>query len=242
MWLWISAGLIACFLMTSYSEPVGRLIPKIEIGVFSWRMLTLTSFVVAMLAGAVCSTAFRRKALDHQTLPPEGGTINFLSLAVSISILFGALAMSAWYVAWPMWRGQSFEPNLEHYNYATLPRGVPRETPPMDLARLASGAGRVTIERWAPERRELRVETKEPNQLQFRASNFAGWTATVDGKPVEIKEGAVKNIVIDLPAGEHNVTIELLPTPVRRVSNLVTVLSLALLVLVIISAMRFKSV
>ncbi len=239
---WIAAGLIACFLMTKYSEQVGRLIPKIETGVFSWRMLTLASFVVAMLAGAVCSTAFRRKALDHQTLPPEGGTTNFLPLAVSFSILIGALTMSAWYVAWPMWRGQSFEPNPEHYNYATLPRGVPRETPPVDLARLASGAGSVTIERWAPERRELRVETEEPDQLQFRTSNFAGWTATVDGKPVEIKEGVVKNIVIDLPAGEHNVTIELLPTAVRRVSNLVTVLSLALLVLVIISAMRFKSV
>src|SRR5262249_6493675 len=34
IWLWASAGLIACFLMTKYSEPIGRLIPKIEIGVF----------------------------------------------------------------------------------------------------------------------------------------------------------------------------------------------------------------
>src|SRR5215475_2549198 len=51
-WLWGWAGLIACFLMTKYSEPIGRLIPKIEIGVYSWRMMTLTSFAVAMLAGA----------------------------------------------------------------------------------------------------------------------------------------------------------------------------------------------
>jgi len=156
--------------------------------------------------------------------------------------LIGALAASVWYVAWPMWRGQSFEPNPEHYNYATLPRGVPRETPPMDFAQLASGAGRVTIKRWAPELREFRVETEKPDQLQFRTSNFAGWTATVDGKPVEIKEGAVKNIVIDLPAGEHSVTLELRPTPVRRAGSLVTVLSLALLVSIIISAMRFKPV
>ena len=53
-------------------------------------------------------------------------------------ILIGVLAASAWYVAWPMWRAQSFEPNPEHYNYATLPRGAPREAPPMDSARLAS--------------------------------------------------------------------------------------------------------
>ncbi|MGH9938978.1 MAG: hypothetical protein ACREAM_22290, partial [Blastocatellia bacterium] len=172
--------------------------------------------------------------------PPEGGTPNSLPLAASLLILIGALAMSAWYVAWPMWRGQSFEPNPGHYNYATLPRGVPRETPPMEPARLASDAGRVTIERWTPELRELRVELEKSDQLQFRTSNFAGWTATVDGKPVEVREGAVKNVVIDLPGGEHNVALEFRSTPARRAGNLITVLSLALLFLIIVFAIRLK--
>ncbi|MGE0133218.1 MAG: 6-pyruvoyl-tetrahydropterin synthase-related protein [Blastocatellales bacterium] len=222
--LWIAAGLIACFLMTSYSEPIGRLIPGIEIGVYSWRMLGLTSFAAAMLTGA-CFEA-------------RGGIPARL---VAVLILFAALAMSAWHVAWPMWRGQSFEPNFEHYNYATLPRGVPREAPPMSLAQLASGVGRVRIERWTPERRELRVELEKSDQLQFRTSNFAGWTATINSAPVEIKEGAVNNIVIDLPAGEHTVELDLRATPVRRAGSLVTVLSLALLFSIIISAIRFNS-
>ncbi|MGH9850809.1 MAG: 6-pyruvoyl-tetrahydropterin synthase-related protein, partial [Blastocatellia bacterium] len=100
VWLWTSAGLLSCFLMTKYSAPIGRLIPKIEIGVFSWRMLALASLSVALLAGEVCSPAFRRKRLDDRTIPPEGGTTNSFSLL----ILLGALAMSAWYVVWPMWR------------------------------------------------------------------------------------------------------------------------------------------
>jgi hypothetical protein len=144
-------------------------------------------------------------------------------------ILIGALAMSAWYVAWPMWRVQSFEPDPGHYNLATLPRGVPREAPPMDKAQLASGNGRVTIEQWAPELRKLRVEMEKPDQLQFRSSNFAGWTATIDGRLAEIKEGAVKNVVIDLPAGVHTVALELHSTPVRLAGNVVTILSLAIL-------------
>src|SRR5262245_7310713 len=79
VWLWAWAGLIACFLMTKYSKPIGRLIPKIETGVYSWRMMALMSFAVAMLAGAcfeVRSAAFRRKRLNHQALPPEGGIKN----------------------------------------------------------------------------------------------------------------------------------------------------------------------
>ncbi len=229
IWLWGVAGLIACFLITKYSEPIGRLIPKIETGVYSWRMLTLTSFVVAMLAGACAGSSTVKE-----------GVAVWLKPSLTVGLLFGALAMSAWYVAWPTWRGQSFEPNLEHYNYATLPRGVPRETPPMDLAQLASGAGRVTIERWTPESRMLRIELEKSDQLQFRTSNFAGWTAAVDGTPVEVKEGAVKNIVIDLPAGVHSVALEFRPTPVRRASDSITVLSLALLLL-IISAICLKS-
>jgi len=252
IWLWIGAGLIACFLMTKYSKPIGRLIPKIETGVYSWRMMALTSFAVAMLAGAcfeVRSAAFRRKRLNHQALPPEDGATdsppkgdatNPAPLVASLAVLIAALAASAWYVAWPMWRAQSFEPHPEHYNYATLPRGAPREAPPMDRAQLASGDGRVTVEYWAPELRRLRVEAPKPDQLQFRTSNFAGWTATVDGGLTEIKEGAVKNIVIDAPEGEHAVTLELRPTPVRRAGNVITILSLALLFLITIAAARLK--
>jgi hypothetical protein len=252
VWLWVWAGLIACFLMTKYSEPIGRLIPKIEVGIYSWRMMTLTSFAAAMLAGAcfeVRSAAFRRKRLNHEVLPSggaapnfpsEGGATNSLSLIASLAILIGALAMSAWHVAWPMWRAQSFEPKPEHYNIATLPRGVPLEAPPMDQTRLAQGNGLVTIEHWAPELRRLRVEMEKPDQLQFRASNFAGWTATIDGGLVEIKEGAAKNIVIDLPAGAHTVELELRSTLVRRVGNAITILSLALLFSIIGAAFRMK--
>jgi 6-pyruvoyl-tetrahydropterin synthase-like protein len=245
VWLWASAGLIACFLMTKYSEPIGRLIPKIETGVYSWRMMTLTSFAVAMLAGACFEIWFKcggsptvREGADAKHTPSL--TVGLPPLA-SLAVLIGALAASAWYVAWPMWRAQSFEPHPEHYNYATLPRGAPREAPTMDQARSASGSGRVSIESWAPELRRLRVEMEKPDQLQFRTSNFAGWTATVDGGLVEIKEGAVKNIVIDLPEGEHAVTLELRSTPVRRAGNVITILSLALLFLIIGAAIRLKS-
>ena len=243
VWLWAWAGLIACFLMTKYSKPIGRLIPKIETGVYSWRMLALTSFAAAMLAGAcfeVRSAAFRRKRLNHQALSPKGGATNLAPLVASLTILIAALAASAWYVAWPMWRAQSFEPHPEHYNYATLPRGAPREAPPTDRARLDSGNGRVTVEYWAPELRRLRVEAPKPDQLQFRTSNFAGWTAIVDGGLTELKEGAVKNIVIDIPEGEHAVTLELRSTPVRRAGNVITILSLALLFSITIAAIPLK--
>ena len=236
VWLWTSAGLLSCFLMTKYSAPIGRLIPKIEIGVFSWRMLALASLSGALLVGACVSSPTVREGVGSGFKPFL--TVGLLTRPVAGLILLGALAMSAGYVAWPMWRGQSFEPNPDHYNYATLPRGAPREVPKMEPAQLASGNDRVTIERWTPERCELTVELEEPDQLRLRTTNFAGWIVLVDGEEAKIKEGAVKNIVIDLPAGEHQVALDFRSTPIRRASNFVTILSFALLISIIVVASK----
>ena len=55
--LWVIVGCVATFMMTSLSYPLGRLIPKIDIGVFAWRMLAITTLVAALLAGACTQAA-----------------------------------------------------------------------------------------------------------------------------------------------------------------------------------------
>jgi hypothetical protein len=221
--LWIATGLLASFLMTKFSAPLGRWIPKIEIGVFSWRMLAVTSLCAALLAGA----AFEGR---RRVMP--------------VAIVLATLAMSAWYVVWPYWRGQAFEPNPAHYNFATLPRGAPREAPPtatMEPVELASGRGTIEVERWTPEARALRLALDRDDRLQFRTFDFRGWTATVDGRVAAIEHGLARNIVVAVPAGSHRVTLEFRSTPVRRASNWITVLSLLLLGAHAVSA-RFSGV
>src|ERR1044071_5592881 len=44
--LWLIVGCFMCFMMTGLSYPLGRLIPKIDIGVFTWRMLSVTTLVL----------------------------------------------------------------------------------------------------------------------------------------------------------------------------------------------------
>jgi hypothetical protein len=224
--IWLIAGASSSFLMTKFSYPIGRIVPKIEIGVFSWRMLTITSLVVALLAG-VCWQV----ALDLIGRRRRAATI--ICSSVSILVLIATVALSGWYIVMPMYRAEAFRPIPEHYNYATLPRGATREAPKMELAQLSSGAGRITIERWQPELRRLRVELARPDQLQFRTSNFPGWTAFVNGRAGEIKEGRTGNIVLDLPAGEHQIDLDFRSTPIRRVGNWITIVSFALLILIL---------
>jgi uncharacterized membrane protein YfhO len=218
--LWIGAGGLVVFLMTRYSYPIGRMIPKIEIGVFSWRMLSLASLVVALLAGACWQAASEMSGKGKE----------FVVASVSaLLVVTATIAMSAWYVAKPMYRVEAFKPIPEHYNYATLPRDVPRDIPEMEPARLASGSGRVKIDVWKPEYRRVSVELEKPDQLQFRTSNYPGWTAFVDRKVTEIRTGEAGMIAIDLPAGAYGVTLDFRPTPVRRISVWITLISSILL-------------
>jgi uncharacterized membrane protein len=229
MFFWIGAGALVVFMMTRYSYPLGGLIPKIEIGVFSWRMLSLASLAVALLAGACWQAAI--DLIGKRKLPAL-----IVCSATSGLILAVAIAVSAWYIVMPMYRVEAFKPIPEHYNYATLPRGVPRDVPKMEPAQLVSGAGNVTVELWQPEFRQVKVELNGADRLQFRTSNYAGWNAFVDGKVTEIKTGDAGMIAIDLPAGEHSITLDFRPTRVRQLSVWITLISSALLFLLLVIA------
>jgi hypothetical protein len=233
-WFWAIAGVSASFLMTKFSYPVGILIPKIETGAFSWRMLSITSLIIALLAGACWQLV--------SDLEKDRVNRRLILRAAAILVPVGAIVMSALYVALPMYRVQSFSPRPEHFNYGTLPKGAPLNPGPMEPVQTASGTGQITFVKWQPEYRELLLELDRPDQLQFRTSNYPGWTATVENGRVEIENGANGNIVIDLPTGKHRVTLEYQRTPVRLASDWITISSFVLLVATVITARRRKDV
>jgi 6-pyruvoyl-tetrahydropterin synthase related domain len=233
-WFWITAGVVASFMMTRLSYPVGVLIPKIDTGAFSWRMLSITSLIIALLAGGCWHMASKASA-------DRGKVRSILIRALAISIPVGAIVMSVLYVAMPMYRVQSFSPRPDHFNYATLPRGTPLAPAPMEPAQTTSGTGRISIVNWQPEYRELVLELDQPDQLQFRTSNYPGWTTSVENRIVEIENGPNGNIAIDLPAGNHRVILEYKRTPVRLAGDMITLSSFVLLVAAVIAAKRRKN-
>jgi hypothetical protein len=224
--LWLAVGGLASCLMLRYSGPLGRLIPQLEIGVFSWRMLGLSSFAGALLAGACWQAAQNQASRKQRWLPA----------LIAGAILLAALGVSFRLVVWPMVRSEAFRPNPEHYNYATLPTQAPREVPPMPAAQFAeSEAGEIEVITWQPEYRMLQARAKRATQLEVRTTDYPGWTASLDGQVVPIKRGSAGNITLAVPAGEHQVTLDFRSTPLRRASNWLTALAslvwLALLLL-----------
>jgi uncharacterized membrane protein len=221
--LWIVMGCFAAFMMTEASAPVGRLIPKIDIGVFTWRMLSISSLVWCLLAGA-CAQA----VIEASRKRLRSGLIAFGFVAALITV--GGLIFSILAVAGPVSRARFMVPMSEHLNYAMVPRTAPedpRELPQVAAAELARGKGRVSIDVWDSEHRQLRVELDEEDLLFIRTFNFPGWTATVNGQPAAIKTGEdLGDIVLELSAGAHHIRLDYLDTPPRRTGGYASLISL----------------
>jgi hypothetical protein len=237
--LWAVMGCFAALMMTKLSYYLGgKYIPKIEIGVFTWRMLSMSTLVVALLAGACVEAAAsswrqnRRSAFWPIT-------------AAWLFAACGGIAVSIVLVVRPMYLAPVFQPSFEHLNLAMIPRtapGDPLQLPHLDEVDLINGNGSVIVDRWDPESRAFRVELPEADLLMVRTFDFPGWTATVNGVTSEIITGPdLGEIALDLPAGNHMIELEFRNTPARRVGNAisaVSVLAVALMALVPLVAPR----
>jgi hypothetical protein len=235
MKLWIVLGGFASFMMVKLSQPLGMLIPKIEIGVFTWRMLSITTLVSALLAGACAEVAIEaaKKRVRRERLV-------FGSLA--LVVVAGGLLFSATAVVGPMMFAPVFVPVAEHLNYATLPKTAPSdpEELPDDVPRAETegDSGRITIERWDPELRIIQADLETEDRLLVRTFNFPGWTAMVDGHRVDIAtDEEVGDMGIELQPGSHRVTLDFVDTPPRRAGEIITICAAGLMVLLFIGSL-----
>lgn len=180
--LWTVIGVFATFFMTKASYTVGRFIPKIDIGVFTWRMLSITTLVVALLAGACVEAAIRAQHRADRRI----------AFSLAGLILIGGIIFSISAVILPTIHKPVFSPEAEHFNEVMIPRTAPknpRELPRVDQVELAEGKGEVSIEKWYPQHRVIRAELTGQDRLLIRAFNFPGWRLTVDGQQSAITEG-----------------------------------------------------
>jgi hypothetical protein len=230
--LWAGIGLFGSFMMTVFSDPIGRRIPMIDIGVFSWRMLGITTLAAALLAGALADIGVRCFQTRARGTSAVWATV---SLVIASTVAFTIIAVLA-----PVWDGVLFVPEIEHLNPTMVPRTAPddpEDLPDVEPVQLDLGTGDVHVKRWLPQHREIEARLTDPDTLSVRTFNYPGWTASVDGSPVAIETGEdLGDIRLNLDAGQHNITLDFLDTPVRRRGVQATMLSVAIVCLLLLVA------
>jgi len=93
-------------------------------------------------------------------------------------------------------------------------------------ASLAPPQAQVSIDRWTAEERVVRVQSAEPVKLALRLLNYPAWRIELNGAVVTPEPPADSNqMILELPAGQSQVSIHLTRTPDRLWGLLLTLAS-----------------
>jgi hypothetical protein len=211
-------------LLTEVMAWVWSAIPLVAYVQFPTRLLSLAAVGTALLTGglALVPGPFRWAGLAGAALlivagvaridpPPlwprdEDLTIATIARFEHDSGIIGTTTAAEYL---PAWARAGYIPPTEGF---ARPTGA-RDEPPLRVALHAAGP------------LSLRLETvaERPAPLRFHTFYFPGWTATIDGRPVETRPSTSLGLLtIDIPAGVHVVEVAFGPTPLRLAALLLS--------------------
>jgi hypothetical protein len=224
------------FLMLPQSVLVWELVPLLQKIQFPWR---LNGQLV--LLGSACLAA----GLAHveAAFPARARAARAAALGLVLALLAGHLWAAA---STRDLFGIHYKPISARRVIKVLEAGdprpeyvLPRERDPRSLlpdgarAAIVSGGGEVRVESWRPRELVLAVRADAPARLAVRQQFYPGWRAWIDGQPCCLAVDALRReygiLAVDLPAGEHRLSLVLGPTPNERAGWIASGASLALL-------------
>ena len=97
------------------------------------------------------------------------------------------------------------------------------------------GEGQVTLTQYAPNELHYDVNSAQGGVVVFSEVYYPGWTAKIDGNPVEI--GRVNYVLraVKVPAGKHEIVMEFRPTSITATET-VAFIALALMLILLVWA------
>ena len=97
----------------------------------------------------------------------------------------------------------------------------------------AAAAGAVDVTSFAPEAISLKIDTAKNAMLSLSLPHYPGWEARLNGNLTEIMRAYAGLIAIEIPAGQHTLSLVFAPSSyaIGAIISLLTWLGLALLVL-----------
>src|SRR6185295_8913049 len=122
----------------------------------------------------------------------------------------------------PIWVQQPPTPAdaLVRYNVSLIPSRLSQ--PPSDFT-ILSETNSITSD-------AITYQSASAQTLDFALLYFPGWTATLDGQPLQIQPTSpAGHVSVTASAGEHSLVVSLQPTSVQWIGNILSLVSLLLL-------------
>ena len=227
---WMAVGLLAFFMMTPAAAPFERLMPGISGIAFAWRWQAIEGIAVALLAG-LATEVLMRSRLSHRRFNIVGLSLTTLAV-IAFGVVGCAMASNLTVI---------FIPPTEAVEEDFTPAGSPgiAELTKDAAARItpAQAESSVRLIHWKPQGRVFETSNATDATMEVPTFMFPGWTALIDGQKVSPRSArGLGTILVDLPPGDHTVTLIFSNTRTRRLAEQISLAAAALCAILFIAS------
>lgn len=243
-WIFMAGlALVSCLLVGEYTMPLWRSHPLLLTIQFPWRLLGIAALPMALLTGGLVTRGWHTQRSRRRYS------------AAGAAILIGVIV----FVNYPRmdWLTQlEIEPeqvnltSISQYeaitnryglSAATFREFTPRWVKELELKSVPSGTEDapldITLDHAGPQKLQMSVAASRPSRLLFATLFFPGWHAELeDGQrlePYPVSDFGL--LAVDLPAGEHHLSVSWAETSVQRWGEAISLLALLALSIVCLS-------
>ena len=231
----ISLFLVAFFMTTPLSRWVWEFIPGLQATQFPWRWVVFMELPLIYLV-----TAHIKECAKHDFF--AGGIKNRCFIYLILMLTFISVSIiSCSNEKIPANELSCILNPMQSGYYANLPK----EYTPVwatDLEKLLilpapqrvsiiSGNAVARISHWLPEKRTIDINVNAPAVLRVATFFYPGWVAESAGRKRQIRvEENTGVMLINLPKGNHMLTLKFIDTPMRRLAKCISLFSCLIIV------------
>jgi len=244
----MTTTIVAVLLMSPLAETLWQILPIASLVQFPWRLLAVTAFTMSVVIGALISIINYQLLIINDQLSP-------LYLLCLVVILGSFSYTEPQYTEVPDWaetplavvrwdRGSI----VDRVGMVSVTEEQPQTSPleaqylnnePLSAASIITGEGTLDVLHRGGASDQVRVNAETPVTVQFYRYHYPGWQIRLSGDPIEHRyESPFGLVTVDVPAGEHLLSLQMGSTPPRTIGTIVSFLSVLIIFLLIIFSGR----
>lgn len=223
-------SIISIYLASPFSALLWKFLPSSFVQ-FPFRFLSLVIPSVSFLAACLVSVFVQKKRIGLG-----------LIILVLISISAASYLLPKSY--------QNFPDSFYSTNQDTttvkneyMPIWVKEIPQTMSLVKVENPGGKEAIKliKASPNKTEFTISLTNPREIIVNTIYFPGWEAYVNGEPKEISFNNPKGLItLNLDKGVNHVQLFFRETPVRHLSDLVSIISIGYLLIFVLAKKKIK--
>lgn len=240
-----ASTLVVILLMSPLAEPIWQVVPIATLVQFPWRLLGMSAFTLAVVAGSLLSqvSSLKSQVLSDSLSQSPISNLYLLCLIVILASIPYTLPQYTDIPAWaetPLavvnWDRASI---VDRVGMVAATQEQPQTSPmeqqylqgePLTAAGLSQGQGTVETLHRGGASTEVKVTATGPIAVQFYTYDYPGWQVYLNGQPVPHRaEPPYGLITVDVPPGDHTLRLQLENTPPRTIGTITSTLAFLIL-------------